>query len=374
MSVALRGNLEDFGIAEVFQLVGQQRKTGILEFTGTDGRQVQLRFDRGAVVSAAPAESKAHESLGDMLVRCGCLTRAQVDGLHAECEPSGQSLPRVAIARNLIAEGEIEQIEDLLTRETIFEVLRWSDGSFDFHARQVFHSRAIETLLGAEQILMDGLRMVDEWQMFADLVPSENTVFERTGRFETYRDQMNAVTGRRFDQAQRVFALVDGRLRARRIIDLSRLGSFDATRALADLHAAGVIVPRDPESLQRSRRRSRPKVLPRADARSWVATLVPLLLLGLVTAAIHWRNTTSPTPGVFPIPASPLALVHDDYATLRVSHALEAYRFGVGHWPRTLAQLSVRGILTPDRLASEQGRPYYYVERAEGAVLLAPER
>ena len=50
MSVALRGNLEDFGIADVFQLVGQQRKTGILEFTGTDGRQVQLRFDRGAVV------------------------------------------------------------------------------------------------------------------------------------------------------------------------------------------------------------------------------------------------------------------------------------------------------------------------------------
>ena len=92
MSVALRGNLEDFGIADVFQLVGQQRKTGILEFTGTDGRRVQLRFDRGAVVSAAPADSRAHGSLGEMFVRCGFLTRDQVDALHAECEPSGQSL------------------------------------------------------------------------------------------------------------------------------------------------------------------------------------------------------------------------------------------------------------------------------------------
>ena len=34
MSIALRGNLRDFGIAEVFQLIGQQRKTGILEIEG----------------------------------------------------------------------------------------------------------------------------------------------------------------------------------------------------------------------------------------------------------------------------------------------------------------------------------------------------
>ena len=28
VAVALRGNLKDFGIADVFQLIGQQRKTG----------------------------------------------------------------------------------------------------------------------------------------------------------------------------------------------------------------------------------------------------------------------------------------------------------------------------------------------------------
>jgi hypothetical protein len=374
MSVALRGNLKDFGISDVFQLVGQQRKTGILEFTGTDGRQVQLRFDRGAVVSAAPAESRAHESLGAMLVRCGCLTRDQIDALHAECEPSGQSLPRLAIARGWISEEEIEKIGDLLTRENIFEVLRWSDGSFDFRAQQVFHRRAFETLLGAEQILMDGLRMVDEWQIFSDLVPSEDTVFERVGRFETYRDQAGPRAAGQLGHAERVFRLIDGRLKVRRVIDLSLLGSFDAARALAALHEAGVIAPLDAGSLQQLRRRPRPKVLPRADARGWFATLVPLALLALVAYSIHSRNAAPPRVGVVPIPPSALELVQDDYATLRVSHALEAYRFSSGRWPERLAQLSERGILTPDELASEEGRPYYYAKRAEGAVLLAPER
>jgi hypothetical protein len=373
MSVALRGNLEDFGIADVFQLVGQQRKTGILEFTGTDGRRVQLRFDRGAVVSAAPAESRAHESLGDMFVRCGFLTRDQVDALHAECEPSGQSLPRLAVARGWIDEEKLEIIEDLLTRETIFEVLRWSGGSFDFRAQQVFHRRAIDTLLGAEQILMDGLRMVDEWQSFADLVPSEDTVFQRVGRFETYRDQVSGEMARHLAQAERVFYLIDGRLKVRRVIDLSLLGSFDATRALAALYDAGVIAPLDAGSLQRLRR-ARPKVLPRTDARGWVATLVPLALLALVAFATYWGNAAPPQAGVFAIPPSALDLVRDNYATLRVRHALEAYRMSGGHWPRRLAQLSEHGILAPDELASDQGHPYYYVERAEGAVLLAPER
>ena len=134
------------------------------------------------------------------------------------------------------------------------------------------------------------------------------------------------------------------------------------------------IAPLDTGSLQKMRRRARPKVLPRADARGWIATLVPLILLALAAFAIHSRNAELPQPGVYPIPPSTLDLVRDDYATLRVSHALEAYRMSGGHWPERLAQLAERGILAPDELASDQGRPYYYIERAEGVVLLAPER
>ena len=373
MAVVLRGNLQDFGIADVFQLVGQQRKTGVLEFTGTDDRQVQLRFDRGAVVSASPAESRDHECLGEMLIRCGCFTRAQVDALRAECEPSGQSLPRFAVDRGAISEEEIEKIEDLLTRETIFEVLRWSDGSFDFRNQRVFHRRAFETLLGAEQILMDGLRMVDEWHSFADLVPSDDIVFQRVGCFEAFRDRASTSGTRNLADIESIFNLVDGRLKVRRIIDLSRLGSFDATRALAALHDAGAIAVVDVDSLKGSLHHSLPTTLPRANARGWIATLVPVLLLGCVTGAIAWRHALPPPAGVIAIPPSALTLVRDNYASQRVIHALEVYRLVNGSWPDRLERLAEQGILTRSELASDQGHLYYYAERAEGAVLLAPE-
>jgi hypothetical protein len=221
---------------------------------------------------------------------------------------------------------------------------------------------------------MDGLRMVDEWQSFAEQLPGEGAVFQRVGQFESVRDQLGARGALQLSDAERVFELIDGRLKVRRVIDLSLLGSFDATRALAALREAGVIAPLDVGILQNTRRRRRPAVLPRADARSWVATLVPLALLLLVAFAIHWQIVMPPRPGIFAIPPSALDLVRDDYAALRVSHALEAFRFGRGQWPERLSQLSERGILSADQLASDEGRPYYYVERAEGAVLLAPER
>jgi hypothetical protein len=374
MSVALRGNLEDFGISDVFQLIGQQRKTGVLEINRGGGRAVQLRFDRGAVVSAAPAESRTQEALGDMLLRCGFLTRDQLDALHEECGPSGQSLSRRAASRGWISEADVERIEDLLTRETIFDVLRWSDGSFDFLAQKVSHNRSFETLLGAEQILMDGLRMVDEWQSFANLVPSEDMVFRKVGSFDGYRNQPDGIDARYVDQADRVLSLVDGRLKVRRIIDLSLLGSFDAARALAALRSAGVIEPLDEETLQKVHRRPLSRVLPRIDARDWIATLLPLVLLASVATAVYVRGANANAPGVHRIAATALARVRDDYATLRVRHALEAYRFTHGRWPDQLIELSADGVLPEDALASDGDRPYYYVKRRDGAVLLAPER
>ncbi len=51
MSMALHGNLRDFGIGEVFQLIGQQQKTGFLSVEGKD-RELRIAFEQGSVVWA----------------------------------------------------------------------------------------------------------------------------------------------------------------------------------------------------------------------------------------------------------------------------------------------------------------------------------
>jgi len=369
VSVGLNGNLREFGIAEVFQLIGQQRKTGALELA-RDDESVQFLFDRGAVVSAAPVGVRPHAALGEMLVRCGELTRERADQLYRECDAGAQLLPRLAVAREWISQRDLEQIEDLLTRETFFTVLRWSEGTFRFVAQDVEHPRRFGELLGAEQILMDGLRMMDEWQGIAELVRSEEIVFRHASGFEAHASRLAAEAGPQREEAERILELVDGRLAVRRIIDLSRLGTFDAMRILAGLLTAGAIEPIDAGGTPRPRSAQRRSAVTRVRVRGWLGGLLPLSLL--VCAAIASLNGIRPAPVEgFAIRRDALETARAAYAARRLRHALEDHRMREGRYPSQLAEL---GPVANDALASPAGANYYYAPRDDGAVLLAPER
>jgi len=373
MGASLRGDLKDFGIADVFQLIGQQRKTGVLEFNG-DGQQIQILFDQGAVVSAAPIGSWPDAALGEMLMRCGLLSRDRVDELRRECGASARTLSGVATSRGWLGEDELRKVEELLTRETIFSVLRWQAGSFDFTAKEIEVDRSGGLLLGAEQILMDGLRMVDEWQSFAELVPSEETVFRRLLSFEQYGERCSGETPGQLANAERVFELIDGRLSVRRIIDLSMLGTFDSVRALAQLHRAKITETVEVEALAPSAEAD-PREARRLPGLRLASALASLVLLAAVAAAIEFGSGSGEASDPFAIrrPA-PLDLARSAHAKHRIRHALETYWFTHGRWPASLAELVDGGLVSQRELASDDGRPYYFARRENGVWLLAPDR
>jgi hypothetical protein len=367
VSAGLSGNLSDFGIADVFQLIGQQRKTGALELRSGKSR-AHLTFDRGLVVSAGLATGRTGEldPLADRLIRCGQLTRERADEAAAAARSSAQPLARTLVARGWLDAATVRAAQGLVTRDAIFDVLRWQNGTFDFHAQAIDHDRDPAELLGAEQILMDGLRMVDEWQSFAQRVPSEDIVFTRASE----SDSPAALPG----DAGRVLALIDGRLSARRVIDLARLGTFDGMRILSELRQTGAIRAVAAVDAPPVRGGTRSAALGLLVAlRSVAAALIPLAAL----AAVAWR-VSAPAP---PAPASDarieratLADLREDYAVRAVRNAIEAYRLARGSWPERLDDLSEAGLLAPETLATLGGRAYYSVDREKGPILLAPER
>ena len=364
MSAGLSGNLADFGIADVFQLIGQQRKTGFLELRNGSAH-AHLAFDRGLVVSAGLATGRTGEldPLADRLIRCGQLTRERADEAAAAARASAQPLARTLVARGWLDDAAVRAAQDLVTRDAIFDVLRWHSGTFDFHAQAIDHDRDPAELLGAEQILMDGLRTVDEWQSFAQRVPSEDIVFTRTGE----SDSQAAFPG----DAGRVLALIDGRLSVRRVIDLARLGTFDGMRIFSELRSAGAIRALAAEDAPVVHRAARSAALGLLALRHVAAALVPLAAL----AAVAWHAAPPP-----PAPASDarierstLADLRGDYALRAVRNAIEAYRLARGSWPERLEDLSEAGLLAPETLATLGGRAYYSLDREKGPILLAAE-
>jgi hypothetical protein len=258
----------------------------------------------------------------------------------------------------------------------IFGILRWQRGSFDFRAQAVTHEKNPSSLLGAEQILMDGLRMVDEWNSIEKHVPADDAVFQRVGRFEDYRDQAQGASPAQIEHAEHLFSLIDGRHPARRVIDLSQLGAFDASRAFADLRRADVVKCLDPEGVRQLRRHIRPAVSLTASLRRCAAAALPLALLLGVALSIQWLAPVlrAPDKSANTIEQATLSNVREVYATRRIRNALEAYRMAEGRWPSRLSEIASQGLLDPDALAAPAGRPYYSMNREDGVVLLAPER
>lgn len=374
MAVALRGNLQDFGIAEVFQLIGQQRKTGLLKILN-DRREVCLAFDSGSVVWAKPSAKHEHEALGQRLIRCGHLTAEVLSTLDAGARSSGRSLRALMVSEGVVTEPDLEAVDSLITHDTIFEVLRWSDGSFDFLSQAVTHNRPQDKLLGAEQILMDGLRMVDEWQTFHSAVPPLESVLEHRGSIDAYREQTRRDGGQNLEQFEKIYQLVDGRLTLQRVIDLSRLGLFDATRIVAEMMGAGLLVGLETKRNQTAGPETRSGRTPAQRLVYAVAACVPLIVLGAMVFWIHLQGSARPERiEAFPIVRQTFDQAHSLFEKRRIRHALEAHRYLTGDWPESLEELDGSGSMGNAKMAAAPYADYYYSRSENEIVLLAPVR
>src|SRR5688572_28395120 len=109
MSVALHGNLRDFGIGEVFQLIGQQQKTGVLEVT--DG-QVSLRiaFEGGAVIQGDRVGAYEQAALGDMLVRTGLITPQRLVALERQIAERSEQLESLLLESRELSAEQLDEI------------------------------------------------------------------------------------------------------------------------------------------------------------------------------------------------------------------------------------------------------------------------
>src|SRR5260370_38185305 len=76
--MALEGTLRDFSLADIFQLIGLQRKTGVLTLRGKDDT-VTVTFLDGKVVGADSLNRRLENRLGTVLIKTGTLTQDQLN-------------------------------------------------------------------------------------------------------------------------------------------------------------------------------------------------------------------------------------------------------------------------------------------------------
>ncbi|MEI7814773.1 MAG: DUF4388 domain-containing protein, partial [Coriobacteriia bacterium] len=262
--MALRGNLNDFSLPDVFQLVTFSQKTGVLRINRENGDEGSVWFRDGDVFFA---QSNWHASLlGERLVRAHKITNealARALEIRVLEGPDGRRLGAILTQENYISHAVLESFVQEQIQETIFDLMRWDEGNFDFQAMPEVAEEDIGLSVSIENVIMEGSRRFDEWGRIRKKIPSMDVVFKMAtapgeGSF--------AISLKPIEW--NLLLLVDG---TRSVADMARetgRSDFDVSRIVYGLFSAGLIEFTGDDEIQRLRAEKRERDAHVAQARA----------------------------------------------------------------------------------------------------------
>ncbi|MCK4372106.1 MAG: DUF4388 domain-containing protein [candidate division Zixibacteria bacterium] len=235
MDLDLQGRIERFTLPEILQLIASSRKSGTLGIQRDDSI-VMVYFRDGNVVYGYGPRQTFH--LGQLLKERGVITDQQLQeavSVQAKTENS-KRLGEIMIGRNYIDRADLTQVVTRQVEELLYSLLSWQTGSFKFYDNQFPTEEEITVDLSVENVILEGLRRVDEMNMVRETLPNLDAVYTisasqagRTRNVSLKAEEWN------------VMALVDGRRDLNEICKLSSLKRDETLKVLAHLKLAGII-------------------------------------------------------------------------------------------------------------------------------------
>jgi hypothetical protein len=390
--MALQGTIGDFGLPEILQLIGIQRKTGRLTLEN-DSESVTVKFLEGSVVGADTCSGGVEDRLGAVLVRTGKITEAQLDeALHIQ-KRTLQRLGHVLVKSNFISEDELIEALRVQSLQIIYRLFRWREGKYHVHMQEsVDYDEQHFVPVAAETILMEGARMVDEWPIIERRIKSDHIVFRATEAASTVEPEVESLVEDDVDfqfgfegeaepesappetdaalrlssDERQILSLVDGERTVQEIADRSSLGDFDTYRILAELLTRDLIeeVPTE-------------RVTPTVSAGSGVGArvlgvaLFLALAIGVIVSVISLPDNRMAPWSVAAGSRAPerLQLAASRAKLERLGQAVQVFYLDAGTYPAHLDLLAQHGYVEPRSLLDPWGRAYGYSLSAGGYQL-----
>lgn len=400
--MSLRGTLGDFGIADIFQLIGHQAKTGVLHLKDRE-IEVRISFVEGNVVKAEQSSRDKADLLGNIMVRARVLSQAQLDDALAQQQRTMRRLGDILVELAAVDRATLKEFARLQTTETIYRVFSWKAGTYEFQGETVDYDEQSYEPIRSENLLMEGFRMVDEWPAIRRIIPNNGYSFVQIkalpppGAVVDEDDDLlagldDALSGngessgpkaRAIGEAERgVFPFVAPGVTVADIVDVSRIGEFETTKALATLVTNGVLGLQDPVAASTDEGNG-VRTLLAAELRPFaIRVALFALLAGLVFgltkgASVLPSGLLSPSAGPDGFPAgtsSPWHALQDAVGVAsrhRLGRAIEVARVEQGAYPELLEVVANRQLVEARDLRVPYADPWAY-RRTSYAAFEAP--
>ncbi len=229
--MGLEGSIEDFGLADILQLLYFQKKTGLLTVDGRLGR-IKVYFHSGDIVAAESRKKMEEKRLGKILVKKGLISEEKLREVLEQKKSSKNKIGSLLVKDGLVSKEDVEEIIVNQLTEIVVQLFNWKKGTYEFKAQKVQPDRELEISVDTQHLLMDGLRIVDELAVIDDKVTLD-TVFQRT------RKKGIELT----EEEQKIFDNVDGENDVSALIEASGEDEYKVSKHLVSLLEKDSIQP-----------------------------------------------------------------------------------------------------------------------------------
>jgi hypothetical protein len=239
MDLDLQGSIERFTLPEIFQLIAAGRKSGTLGIQKDDSI-VMVYFKEGDIVYGYGPRQTFH--LGQLLRDRGVITGGQLEeaiAIQARTENS-KRLGEILIEKRFIDRADLESVVRQQIEELLYSLLSWETGSFKFYENQFPTDEEITVRISVENVILEGLRRVDEANMVRQTLPDGNAVMTISASQAGRSRDVSLEAGE-----WNILALVDGHRSLSQICRHSPLDEQTTMSKLAQLKLAGLITQTD---------------------------------------------------------------------------------------------------------------------------------
>ena len=293
-----------------------------------------------------PAESGEENPLGRRLIRGGLISAENWKKAYRQHKEGLLSVEKVLIESGTITKEDLTAALRLLIFDTIYGLFKWTGGTFLFETKPVSYDHEFVEPLSSEYLLLDVLRMVDEWPMIAERLPSFDMVLQKINPMATL-DVLNGTSWEksRTFQMEVIYDLLDGQRSIKEVIELSFVEEFETCKNLIVMMDAGLIEATTTVSVKKEKKAKKEirvaKHLADAGAYLLVGILALLLLFQLaITRLPHFPVSQSERQG-WRIFQDSLRKVRE----AKIKNAQEVFFLEENRYPQAPGEMAKRGLL-----------------------------
>lgn len=331
--MAFEGNIEDFGVADVLQLINSQGKTGALTFHYKK-EVISLGFENGMISSAFHNKKGVLKPIGDYLVLTGKILRDDLKKFDKISRQKGAPVVDILVENGVLTKEELERIIEFKIQEIVDELFTWRKGEYRFQIGERLYSKSKSSVVVNPQFLiLEGMRRIDEWPKIEMAIPDAAIIFQKKKR-----PSLSVKMG---EQEKVVVELVNGQMCVEELVESSGLGKFRTYHALYNLLESGVIVKTALVAKPRHKKKITIKISPKViiNVLIWIAMVLFLaanLVFGIIKKPFYRRNLVNYTTESKHV---------ENYKRQKIEELKEVYRIIKGKKPDNIEELKKEGWL-----------------------------